>query len=228
MSPTSQADRPAVTAAAPAAAPARRTRTVVDDHLDGLGVTLAALRTHAPRLSSWGTELAGRLRRGQRLLAAGNGGSAAEAQHLTAELVGRYRGEREPLSAIALHADTSTVTALGNDYGYTEIYARQVRAHGRPGDVLVLLSTSGRSENLLAAAEVARSLGVTVWSVTGPEPNPLAQVSDEAICLPGATPSVQEAHLVAVHLLCEVVDAQFLGARTATAAAAPASLGLVR
>jgi D-sedoheptulose 7-phosphate isomerase len=231
MSPTSQADRmrrraavaasPATAAKAPAAkapaakapaakapaAPARCARSVVDDHLDGLGVTLAALRTHAPRLSSWGTELAGRLRRGQRLLAAGNGGSAAEAQHLTAELVGRYRGEREPLSAIALHADTSTMTALGNDYGFTEIYARQVRAHGRPGDVLVLLSTSGRSENLLAAAEAARSLGVTVWSVTGADPNPLAEISDESVCLPGATPSVQEAHLVAVHLLCEMVDA---------------------
>jgi D-sedoheptulose 7-phosphate isomerase len=214
VSPTSQADRmrrrPAVSASAATSAPAPapvRARSVVDDHLDGLGVTLAALRTHAPRLSSWGTELAGRLRRGQRLLAAGNGGSAAEAQHLTAELVGRYRGEREPLSAIALHADTSTMTALGNDYGFTEIYARQVRAHGRPGDVLVLLSTSGRSENLLAAAEVARSLGVTVWSVTGADPNPLADLSDEAVCLPGATPSVQEAHLVAVHLLCEMVDA---------------------
>jgi D-sedoheptulose 7-phosphate isomerase len=201
MSPTAQG-----TAAAPT--PTRRSAdAVVDDHLDGLGVTLAALRAQAPRLTEWGTELAGRLRRGQRLLAAGNGGSAAEAQHLTAELVGRYRGEREPLSAIALHADTSTVTALGNDYGFVEIYARQVRAHGRPGDVLVLLSTSGRSDNLLAAAEVARSLGVTVWSVTGAEPNPLAAASDEAVCLPGATPSVQEAHLVAVHLLCEMVDA---------------------
>ena len=189
------------------AAPRRSADAVVDDHLDGLGVTLAALRAQAPRLTEWGTELAARLRRGQRLLAAGNGGSAAEAQHLTAELVGRYRGEREPLSAIALHADTSTITALGNDYGFVEIYARQVRAHGRPGDVLVLLSTSGRSDNLLAAAEVARSLGVTVWSVTGAEPNPLAAASDEAVCLPGATPSVQEAHLVAVHLLCEMVDA---------------------
>jgi D-sedoheptulose 7-phosphate isomerase len=192
---------------APALAPRRSSGAVVDDHLDGLGVTLAALRTHAPRLAEWGSELAARLRRGQRLLAAGNGGSAAEAQHLTAELVGRYRGEREPLSAIALHADTSTITALGNDYGFVEIYARQVRAHGRPGDVLVLLSTSGRSENLLAAAEVARSLGVTVWSVTGADPNPLAAASDEAVCLPGATPSVQEGHLVAVHLLCEMVDA---------------------
>jgi D-sedoheptulose 7-phosphate isomerase len=179
---------------------------VVGRHLDGLATTLAAIRSHAPVLAAWGTELAARLSAGRRLLAAGNGGSAAEAQHLTAELVGRYRGEREPLSALALHADTSTITALGNDYGFVEIYARQVRAHGRPGDVLILLSTSGRSENLLAAAEVARALGVTVWSITGPAPNPLAQASDEAICLPGVTPSVQEAHLVAVHLLCEMVD----------------------
>ncbi len=202
MSPTAQG----TASPAPAVAPRRSGATVVDDHIDGLGVTLAALRAQAPRLTAWGTELAARLRRGQRLLAAGNGGSAAEAQHLTAELVGRYRGEREPLSAIALHADTSTITALGNDYGFVEIYARQVRAHGRPGDVLVLLSTSGRSDNLLAAAEVARSLGVTVWSITGSDPNPLAEASDEAVCLPGATPSVQEAHLVAVHLLCEMVD----------------------
>ncbi|WP_433802300.1 D-sedoheptulose-7-phosphate isomerase [Actinomycetospora sp. CA-084318] len=179
---------------------------VVGKHLDGLAATLTAVRSHAPVFAAWGAELAARLSAGRRLLAAGNGGSAAEAQHLTAELVGRYRGEREPLSALALHADTSTITALGNDYGFVEIYARQVRAHGRPGDVLILLSTSGRSENLLAAAEVARALGVTVWSITGPAPNPLAQASDEAICLPGVTPSVQEAHLVAVHLLCEMVD----------------------
>ncbi|WP_373696119.1 D-sedoheptulose-7-phosphate isomerase [Actinomycetospora aurantiaca] len=179
---------------------------VVGKHLDGLAATLDAVRAHAPVFAAWGAELASRLSSGRRLLAAGNGGSAAEAQHLTAELVGRYRGEREPLSAIALHADSSTITALGNDYGFVEIYARQVRAHGRPGDVLVLLSTSGRSENLLAAAEVARALGITVWSITGPGPNPLAEASDEVICLPGVTPSVQEAHLVAVHLLCEMVD----------------------
>lgn len=179
---------------------------VVGGHLDELTVTLDAVRVHAPIFAAWGSELAGRLSAGRRLLAAGNGGSAAEAQHLTAELVGRYRGEREPLSALALHSDTSTITALGNDYGFVEIFARQVRAHGRPGDILLLLSTSGSSENLLAAAEVARALGVTVWSITGPGPNPLSLASDEAICLPGATPSVQEAQLVAVHLLCEMVD----------------------
>ena len=93
--------------------------------------------------------------RGQRLLAAGNGGSAAEAQHLTAELVGRFDGERVPFSAISLHAETSAVTAIANDYGYDDVFARQVRAHGRSGDVLMLLSTSGKSPNLLRAAEAA-------------------------------------------------------------------------
>ena len=191
---------------------------VVADHLDGLARTLDAVRGQSDRFAAWGATLADRLRRGQRLLVAGNGGSAAEAQHLTAELVGRYRSEREPLSALALHADTSTLTALGNDYGFVEVFARQVRAHGRPGDVLLLLSTSGRSENLLAAAEAARSLGVTVWALTGPAPNPLADAADEAIVLPGATPAVQEAHLVAVHLLCETVD-RSLAARAARTAA---------
>jgi D-sedoheptulose 7-phosphate isomerase len=179
---------------------------IVRRHLGGLRGTLDGLAGESARLERWGVELATRLRHGARLLAAGNGGSAAEAQHLTAELVGRYRGEREPLSAIALHADTSAITALGNDYGYDEIFARQVRAHGRPGDLLVLLSTSGRSPNLVAAAEAARALGLTVWALTGPGPNPLADAASEALCLPGKTPSVQEAHLVTVHLLCEVVD----------------------
>lgn len=197
---------------------------LVGGHLDELGSTLASLRAEAGRLDAWGRELADRLRRGQRLLAAGNGGSAAEAQHLTAELVGRYRDEREPFSAIALHADSSTVTALGNDYGYAEVFARQVRAHARPGDVLVLLSTSGRSENLVAAAETACALGVTVWALCGAAPNPLAAAATEALCLPGPTPSVQEAQLVAVHLLCEVVDAVV----APRPVAAPARLGLVR
>ena len=179
---------------------------IVRRHLGGLRVTLDGLAGESGRIERWGVDLATRLSRGSRLLAAGNGGSAAEAQHLTAELVGRYRGEREPLSAIALHADTSAITALGNDYGYEEIFARQVRAHGRPGDVLMLLSTSGRSPNLVAAAEAGRSLGLTVWALTGPGPNPLADAASEALCLPGETPSVQEAHLVTVHLLCEMVD----------------------
>jgi phosphoheptose isomerase len=139
---------------------------------------------------------------GGRLLAAGNGGSAAEAQHLTAELVGRYDGDRRPFSAIALHADTSSLTAIANDYGYEAAFARQVQAHARPGDIVVLLSGSGRSRNLLLAAEAARDAGATSWAMTGPGPNPLAEVCDDALTLPGACGHAQEGHLLALHALC--------------------------
>ncbi|WP_300011748.1 SIS domain-containing protein [Pseudonocardia sp.] len=162
-----------------------------------------------PTLAQWGGCLATRLGAGARLLVGGNGGSAAEAQHLTAELVGRFDRERRPVSALALHADTSTVTALGNDYGYAEVYARQVRAHARPGDVVLLLSTSGRSENLLAAARAAAARRAEVWSLTGPGPNPLARLSDDAICLAGDTATVQESHLVALHMVCRAFERAF-------------------
>ena len=114
-----------------------------------------------PRLERWGRHLAAVLPSGARLLTCGNGGSAAEAQHLTGELVGRFEEERMPLSAIALHAETSSATAIANDYGLDEIFARQVRAHARAGDVLLCLSTSGRSPNVLTAAKAAHELGVT-------------------------------------------------------------------
>lgn len=177
------------------------------DHLEGVHRALDGFAAHVPTVEAWGRHLAAILTAGGRLLAAGNGGSAAEAQHLTAELVGRYRDERRPLSAIALHADTSSVTAIANDYGLREVFSRQVAAHGRRGDVLVLLSTSGRSPNVLAAAATARSLGLTSWALTGPAPNPLADAVDEAIAVEGAsTANVQEVHLVACHLLCAAVD----------------------
>jgi phosphoheptose isomerase len=176
-------------------------------HLAALRRALLALEPDADRLDAWGSELADRLVAGARLLATGNGGSAAEAQHLTSELVGRYVDERMPLSAIPLCTDSASVTAIGNDYGAEEVFARQVRAHGRPGDVLVALSTSGRSSNVLAAVEAARSCGLTVWALTGPGPNPLSECCDEALCAEGAsTATVQEIHLVAVHLLCAAVD----------------------
>ncbi|MCS0638447.1 SIS domain-containing protein [Streptomyces sp. LP05-1] len=177
-------------------------------HCQSLQEALAELRGPGlERLALWGTELAAVLPVGGRLLAAGNGGSAAQAQHLTAELVGRYQRERPAYSALSLHAETSSVTAIGNDYGFDQVYARQVAAHGRPGDVLVLLSTSGRSANLIAAAVTGRAAGLRVWALTGPGPNPLAEAADEALCVAGATTAaVQEAHLVAVHLLCESFD----------------------
>jgi D-sedoheptulose 7-phosphate isomerase len=184
-----------------------RTGTYGRQHTDALGRGLDSLRAAAPTLQSWGERLAALLAGGGRLLAAGNGGSAAQAQHLTAELVGRYRDDRPAYSAISLHAETSTLTALVNDYGAEQMFARQVAAHGRPGDVLFLLSTSGRSPNLVAAAEAARHGGLHTWAVTGPAPNPLAAAADEAVCLDvPETATVQELHLVALHILCAEMD----------------------
>jgi D-sedoheptulose 7-phosphate isomerase len=163
----------------------------------------------------WGRRLAEVLPGGGRVLATGNGGSAAQAQHLTAELVGRYCDDRPPFAAVALHAETSALTAIVNDYPIEEMFARQVEAHGRPGDVVVLMSTSGRSPNVVAAARRAVRLGLTTWAFTGPGPNPLADIADEAICVDAAdTCTVQEVHLVALHVMCASMDRE-LGVHTA-------------
>ena len=178
------------------------------EHLAALQAPLRSLRHECGRIDAWGARLAHVLLEGGRLLAVGNGGSAAQAQHLTAELVGRYVDERAPLSAIALHAESSSLTAIANDYGPEEPYRRQVRAHGRPGDVLLALSTSGGSANVLAAAGAAAEMELTTWALTGPAPNELVSACDEAVCVEAAsTATVQEVHLVAVHLICAAVDA---------------------
>lgn len=189
---------------------------------------VAALLDALPRLDTsvldgWGRHLAAVLVGGGRLLAVGNGGSAAQAQHLTAELVGRYRDDRPALSALALHAETSSLTAIANDYGWEHAFARQVQAHGRPGDVLLALSTSGRSPNALAAVTAARAGGLTTWALTGAGPNPLLDAVDEAVAVDAAaTATVQEVHQVAVHLLCAAVDLQ-VGARPSLGPRAVAS-----
>ncbi|WP_125777925.1 D-sedoheptulose-7-phosphate isomerase [Antribacter gilvus] len=178
-------------------------------HRADLAVGLDSLSADVGRLETWGSDLADRMLAGHRLLVAGNGGSAAEAQHLTAELVGRFEGERVPLAAISLHAETSSLTAIVNDYGQDEMFARQVAAHGRPGDVLLCLSTSGSSANVLVAARRGRELGLTTWALTGPAPNPLAALCDDALTVPAeSTSTVQEVHLVAVHTLCAAIDAR--------------------
>ena len=181
------------------------------EHLDDLRDGLHSLAAQQDRLERWAEQLTASFASGGRLLAAGNGGSAAEAQHLTGELVGRYRDERPPLSAIALHADTSSLTAIGNDYGPEQTYARQVRAHGRPGDVLIALSTSGASTNVLAAVEAANEMELETWGLAGPSSCALAELCDEAVCVdaPSAA-TAQECHLVAIHLLCAGVDAHLL------------------
>lgn len=181
--------------------------TVLESHLDALAATLPRIRPEADRLARWGATLARVLAAGGRLLVAGNGGSAEQAQHLTAELVGKLRDDRPALSAIALGEPPATVTAVANDYGYGEVYARQVRAHGRPGDVLLVISTSGRSTNLQAAVAAAGTVRMRCWALTGPTPNPLAEDCTDVFPVPCAEPQVvQELHLVAIHAVCEHVD----------------------
>jgi D-sedoheptulose 7-phosphate isomerase len=177
------------------------------EHIAALVDPLVRLEDELERLASWGELIARTCAGGGRLLVAGNGGSAAEAQHLTAELVGRFQDERLPLSAIALHADTSSLTAIGNDYGAAEAFARQVLAHGREGDVLLALSTSGASSNVLAAARAATDHGLHAWALTGPRPNPLERLCDDTLAVEAPSPAtVQEVHLVAIHLLCLAVE----------------------
>ncbi|TMR90846.1 D-sedoheptulose-7-phosphate isomerase [Nonomuraea basaltis] len=179
----------------------------MDAHLEKLWNTLEKVDDQAVTVRAWGGKLAGVLASGGRLLACGNGGSAAEAQHLTAELVGRFRDDRRPYAAIPLHADGSSLTAIANDFGVDEIYARQVRAHARPGDVLLCLSTSGTSPNVLAAARAAQESGILAWAMTGPAPNPLADLCDDAVAVPAQeTATVQEVHLAMIHLLCDAAE----------------------
>jgi D-sedoheptulose 7-phosphate isomerase len=176
-------------------------------HLTALAEALERFGPAGATAARWGTALAAVLSDGGKLLAAGNGGSAAQAQHLTAEIVGRYREDRPPFCAIALHTEPSALTAILNDYGPDEVFARQLLAHGRPDDVCILMSTSGASRNLLATAHRARERGVAVWAMTGPAPNPLAALADEVLVVDAPHAStVQELHLVALHMLCEAMD----------------------
>ena len=150
---------------------------------------------------------------GHRVLICGNGGSAAESQHFAAELTGRFRRERAALPAIALTVDTSALTAIGNDYGFDQVFARQVDAYGNRGDVLLAISTSGRSPNVVAAAEAARARGMTVVALTGATSGTLGAVADEVLAVPESdTARVQEVHLTLLHVLCDEIE------RAATAA----------
>lgn len=139
----------------------------------------------------------------------GNGGSAADAQHVAAELVGRFRRQRRALPAVALTTDTSLLTSVSNDYGFEQIFVRQVDAHIHKGDVLWAFSTSGTSKNILAAAQRAREKGARVLAFTGKKVCPLNELADISICIDGPTSTVQEIHQLGYHILCDCVEARF-------------------
>jgi D-sedoheptulose 7-phosphate isomerase len=157
------------------------------------------------------------LRAGGKLLACGNGGSAADAQHFAAELVNRFEVERPPLAAVALTTDSSALTAIANDYSYEEVFAKQLRALGRKGDVLLAISTSGNSASVLEAVRVAREIEVRVVALTGNGGGKLAALlaaDDVHVCVPHTrTVRIQEVHLLALHCMCDAIDFKLFGAR---------------
>ncbi len=170
----------------------------------------AFFRAEAERIVTQGQDMAERLRRGCRILVCGNGGSAADAQHFAAELSGRYVKERRALAGLALTTDTSALTAIGNDYGVERVFSRQVEALGRPGDLLVGISTSGNSPNVLLAVEAAKDLGMRTLGLLGRDGGKLRERCDEALVVPSpVTARIQEVHQMVYHFWCEVIDAQF-------------------
>jgi len=159
--------------------------------------------------------MAGSLRAGGKILACGNGGSAADAQHFAAELVNRFERERPPLAGLALTTDSSTLTSIANDYGYDQVFEKQVRALGRKGDVLLAISTSGNSATVVAAMRAARELGVAVVALTGRGGGKMAEhlgSGDVHVCVPHErTMRIQEVHLLVLHCLCDGIDSQLYG-----------------
>ena len=167
------------------------------------------LDSHLENIQRSGDLICSALRKGQKILFCGNGGSAADAQHIAAELVGRYEDQRRAWPAIALTTDTSALTAVSNDYGYEQVFARQVEALGSRGDVLVAISTSGRSRNVIRAVEMAQSIGCHTIALTGKDGEPLVTLCELAVAVPSSrTARVQELHILIGHLWCEMVDQQ--------------------
>lgn len=163
--------------------------------------------TYVPMLEKVALIVAAALRSGHKVLFIGNGGSAADAQHLTAEFTGRYLRERRALPAIALSVNTSSLTAIGNDYSFDSVFERQLEALGQPGDVLVGLSTSGNSANILRAMVAAKRLGITTVAFSGQTGGLLKGEVDYCLCVPSTeTSRIQESHIMSGHILCEIVE----------------------
>lgn len=178
--------------------------------------TAAAQRRSAPVLVDGIARTIARigeaLAAGRKVLVCGNGGSAAESQHFAAELSGRFRRDRAALPALALTVDSSALTAIGNDYGFDRVFARQVEAYGQRGDVLLVLSTSGRSPNVVEAARTGRARGLHVVALTGADPGPVGASADEVLAVPETdTARVQEVHLTLLHVVCDEIERALAG-----------------
>jgi D-sedoheptulose 7-phosphate isomerase len=168
-------------------------------------------REHADRIVQVATLMTMAFREGHKILLFGNGGSATDAAHLAAEFVGRYTRERDPLPAIALATDIAAITCIANDYGFEELFARQIRAHGQKGDVAIAISTSGNSPNVLKGVEAARACGLTTIGWTGGTGGKLAGMVEYPFVVPSTvTARIQESHITLGHVLCELIEEQLL------------------
>jgi len=184
---------------------------------DSAQVKLKAMEVLAKPLSLTAELMAGTLRKGGKILACGNGGSAGDAQHFSAELLNRFEMERPPLAAIALTTDSSTLTAIANDYHYDEVFSKQVMGLGRPGDVLLAISTSGNSPNVLRAIDAAHDRDMHVVALTGKQGGKMTAAlrdGDINLCVPSdKTARIQEVHLICLHCICDAIDCLLLGVK---------------
>jgi D-sedoheptulose 7-phosphate isomerase len=186
--------------------------TLLQHVQEAIDLKVAFFGAEAEHIVAQGEDMAERLERGCRILVCGNGGSAADAQHFAAELSGRYVKERRALAGLALTVDTSALTAIGNDYGFERVFSRQVEALGRPGDLLVGISTSGNSPNIIRAVEAGKELGLRTLALLGRDGGRLKDLADDCLVVPSlVTARVQEIHQMVYHFWCEVIDARFEG-----------------
>jgi D-sedoheptulose 7-phosphate isomerase len=188
-----------------------RLRARASQHfLDSIAVKQEAEKILPEQIAHGIVAMTNCLRAGGKVMACGNGGSAADAQHFAAELIGRFERERQELAAIALTTDTSILTAVGNDYSYDEIFSKQVRGLGKKGDILIGISTSGNSKNVVKAIEAAKKMGIKIIALTGNDGGKIAgllDADDIHLCAPSTrTARIQETHLVLLHALCDGVD----------------------
>lgn len=176
-------------------------------HLATAAENFQRLSEHSTKIAEAASLLIDALNKGGKVIFCGNGGSAADSQHLAAELMGRYLRDRPPLPSLSLTVDTSALTAIANDYGYDEVFSRQLRGIGRGGDVLVGLSTSGNSKNVLRALQAARDMGIRTVGLTGAGGGEMAKLADICICVPSTTTNfIQEMHIAIGHMLCGFVE----------------------
>jgi D-sedoheptulose 7-phosphate isomerase len=180
--------------------------------LEGSNVIRETAFCLAGEISNVAEHIITALQQGYKVMSCGNGGSAADAQHFAAELVGRYRRQRPSWAAIALTVDSSVLTSLSNDVGFEQVFARQVQGLGRSGDILVAISTSGSSKNVLAAVEMASSLGIRTVGLTGEGKSRLGEMVDHHLPIPSAnTAFIQQAHIAVLHVFCELVEERLTG-----------------